>query len=54
MATKTKAAFTPVRNEAYHQAMVEIRRSSATSRHTLKARKGTRSARNGKAMREEY
>ena len=50
---KTKAKkFTPVRNEEMHRAMVELRRSSAAQRHTVKSRKGTRAVCKQRAMRE--
>lgn len=48
------AGFRPVANSAQHQAMVELGRSSATSRHTPKARKGTRGSRDARALREVY
>lgn len=51
MAAKTKK-YSLVRNEALHEAMVEIRRSSATQRHTLKARKGSRAAKKRNALRD--
>lgn len=44
--------FQPVRNEAMHAAMVELRRSSAAQRHTLRKFKGTRADRNRMAMRD--
>lgn len=49
---KNSKKSTPVRNEAYYQAMVEIRRSSAASKHVPKARKGTRRSRKNSALRD--
>lgn len=40
-------------NSAYIQATLELRRSSASSRHTPKTRKGTRRARATAAIREQ-
>lgn len=37
-------------NRDYYDAMVEIRRSSAAQRHTLKSRKGTRTANKRQAI----
>lgn len=37
-------------NRAYYDAMVEIRRSSAAQRHTVKSRKGTRAAQKAKSI----
>lgn len=53
MATKVKK-FTPVRNEACHQAMMELRRSSAASKHVVLSRKGTRAANKNRAIRDSY
>lgn len=44
---------TPVRNEALYRAMLEMRRSSAASRHTPKPLKGSRGANKKKAIREQ-
>lgn len=44
--------FRPVANTAFHLAMVDISRSSATARHTPKPHKGTRTAKNRKALAE--
>lgn len=49
---KKKPKHDPVRNEELYRAMQEIRRSSAAQRHTPKARKGTRLANKGKAIRD--
>jgi len=39
-------------NKAYMRAMQDLRRSSASQRHTPKARKGTRSAVKARAIKE--
>ncbi len=52
MASNKTVKYSPVRNEAMHEAMMEIRRSSATQRHTLKARKGSRAAKKRAAVRD--
>lgn len=41
-------------NPEFSKAMAEIRRSSATQRHTLKKFKGSRQDRKAKAIREAY
>jgi hypothetical protein len=47
--------FEPVRNEAYHQAMVDIRRSSATSSHdTRPPRQRTRANAKRQAIRNGW
>ncbi|MGW9550592.1 hypothetical protein ACWG8W_06005 [Citricoccus zhacaiensis] len=50
--SKQKQVHRSVRNEDYHRAMVEIRRSSAASKHVPKARKGTRTEQKHRAMRD--
>lgn len=47
------AGFRPVQNEELYRAMTELRRSSAASRHTLKAYKGSRTA-NKRAAIKDY
>lgn len=44
--------FRPVANQEMHRAMVGLRASSASSPHTPKPRKGTRSAQKRQAMRD--
>jgi hypothetical protein len=47
--------YEPVRNEAYHQAMCELRRSSATSSHdTRPNRQRTRSTAKRQAIRNGW
>ncbi|GAA4767537.1 hypothetical protein [Citricoccus nitrophenolicus] len=50
--SKQKAVKHAVRNEDYYRAMVEVRRSSAASKHTPKPRKGTRTAQQSRALRD--
>lgn len=44
------SGFSPIANPEMHQAMMELRRSSAAQRHTLARHKGTRSAQARKAL----
>lgn len=46
--------FRPVANEAFHQAMVELRRSSASSPHTMKKHKGTRKNQKDRDIKEQF
>jgi hypothetical protein len=47
--------FEPVRNEAYHQAMTEIRRSSATASHdTRPSRQRTRANAKRQAIKQGW
>jgi hypothetical protein len=51
----TAQGFEPVRNEALHQAMVELRRSSATSSHdTRPPRQRTRANAKRQAIRNGW
>lgn len=51
MATKTKK-FKPSANPEMHRAMMELRRSSAASKHVVRKHKGTRAENKHKAMRD--
>lgn len=44
--------FEPSKNKDYIHAMLELRRSNASSRHTLKKYKGTRSSRKNASIKE--
>lgn len=48
----TTKGFEPSENKDYIRSMLELRRSSASSRHTLKKHKGTRSERKNAAIKE--
>lgn len=49
-----KKKHTPVRNEPLYRAMMEMRRSSAASKHTPRPLKGSRGANKQKAIRDQH
>lgn len=48
----TTKGFKPSENKDYMRAMLDLRRSSASSKHTLKKYKGTRSSRKNASIKE--